>query len=530
MNEFISRFADKIMGVLSGFDRLVFRGHLLPLMRDGGIHAFLSYAGVRLLDFKDFVLKTSDAIKQAAIAEAEAAGRPIRYLESSRPSKEDLAREILAEHPVDEGLICLFKTVEPCMSFEYHRSPNKSERGLKLRTRKCLHLYKYFVHPVFGFMSARLQTWFPFTIQVCLNGREWLATELASKGDLFLREDNCVTWFASAQRQVQRLFDKQLETDWTRALTQIARHLNPMHRRIFEPWPMDYYWSAYQTEWATDILFDDPRALAAVYPSLVRHAMHHLQSPDVMRFLGRKIIANFAGELVTSFKNRPEGVRVKHWVAGNSIKMYDKAASVLRVETTIGNVTPFKVFRPADDDRPERKLAWRPLRKGVADLHRRAQVSQYANDSYLGALAAANDDTKVALRRGVAPRKLPGSSRPRVTHRRQERRRTPPGHLARRVGNRRLPKPRPPPSPLSGHAASHRRKRPQAFRPREPPTSPAPRPRDHQQGPAEPSLPSHRQGATTHRSPLRRSRSHRRETHWKGRCVRIVATSEESRR
>jgi len=409
MDKFISRFTDKIMGVLSGFDRLVFRGHLLPLMRDGGIHAFLNYAGVRLLDFKNFVLKTSDAIKQAATAEAEAAGRPICYLESSRPSKEDLAREILAERPVDEGLICLFKTVEPCMSFEYHRSPNKSERGLKLRTRKCLHIYKYFVHPVFGFMSARLQTWFPFTIQVCLNGREWLATELASKREIFLREDNCITWFAPAQRQVQRLCDGQLKTEWTRALTQIARRLNPLHQRIFEPWPMDYYWSAYQTEWATDILFDDPRALAAVYPSLVQYAMHHLQSPDVMRFLGRKILANFKGELVTSFKDRPEGVRVKHFVAGNSIKMYDKAASVLRIETTIGNVTPFKVYRPADDERPERKLAWRPLRKGIADLHRRAQVSQHANDSYLGALAAASNDTKVANLFDEASR--PGSYR-----------------------------------------------------------------------------------------------------------------------
>lgn len=396
MDKFISRFADKIMGVLSGFDRVVFRGHLLPLMRDGGLCAFLSYAGVRLLDFKNFVVKTSDAIKQAAMAEAEAAGRPIRYLESSRPSKEDLARELLAKHPVDEGLICLFKTVEPCMSFEYHRSPDKSERGLKLRARKCLHIYKYFLHPVFGFMSARLQTWFPFTIQVCLNGREWLATQLARKGDLFLREDNCVTWFASAQRQVQQLFDKQLETDWTRVLTQLARCLNPLHQQIFEPWPMDYYWSAYQTEWATDVLFDNPRALADVYPALVRHAMFHLQSPDVMRFLGRKLLGNFKGELITSFKNRPEGVRVKHWVAGNSIKMYDKAASVLRIETTIGNVTPFKVFRPAADDQPQRNLAWRPLRKGTADLYRRTQVSQHANDCYLGALAAASDDTKVA--------------------------------------------------------------------------------------------------------------------------------------
>src|SRR5579862_4300696 len=76
-------------------------------------------------------------------------------------------------------------------------------------------------------------------------------------------------------------------------------------------------------------------------------ALLHFQSPDVMRFLGRKGgHANVRGELISSCKRRPEGVRVKHWVAGNSIKMYDKAAWVLRIETTIAKTTPFKVLRP----------------------------------------------------------------------------------------------------------------------------------------------------------------------------------------
>jgi len=212
-------------------------------------------------------------------------------------------------------------------------------------------------------MNARLQTWFPFTIQICLNGREWLARQLERSGDLFLRDDNCITFFASPQSDVQRLLDKQLDTDWPSVLGQVARLLNPLHQQIFEPWPMDYYWSVYQSEWASDVLFQDPQAIAAIYPSLVHHAMYHL-SPDIMRFLGRKLTGNFRGEVVTGFKRRPEGVRVKHWVDGNSIKMYDKAQTVLRSETTIGNVTPFKVLRPADDDQPDRKLAWRPLRKG----------------------------------------------------------------------------------------------------------------------------------------------------------------------
>jgi len=178
LERFIARYRPLITGVLSGFDRLVFRGTLLPLVRDGGMFFFLERAGVRLLDFKDFVVSTSERVKQAAFAEAQRLGRPVRYLESSTTDKEKLAERLLAEQPVERGLICVLTAVEPCMSFEYHRSPNRDERGLRLRPRKCLHLYKYFLHPQFGFMSARLQTWFPFNVQICLNGREWLSRQL----------------------------------------------------------------------------------------------------------------------------------------------------------------------------------------------------------------------------------------------------------------------------------------------------------------------------------------------------------------
>jgi hypothetical protein len=392
VEKFVARYRSLVTGVLSGFDRLVFRGSLLPLMRPGGMYLFLEAASVRLLDFKKFVLSTTERVKEASLAEARRLDRPIRYLESSATDKEQLARRLLAKHPVQQGLICVLTSVEPCMTFEYHRSANRDERGLRLRPRKCLHLYQYFLHPRFGFMNARLQTWFPFKIQICLNGREWLARQLQRNGhSAFQRADNCFTWFRDP-RLAQRLMDRQLTIHWPRALQGIARTLNPLHRTIFKPWPMDYYWSAYQSEWATDLLFKDPGSLAELYPLLVRHAMQHFKSPDVMRFLGRKLHGNFTGELTTSFKDRPEGVRVKHWVHGNSVKMYDKARSVLRVETTMAKTTDFKVLRPRHDD-PKGKLEWRPLRKGVADLHRRAQLSQRANDAYLDALAAVDDTT-----------------------------------------------------------------------------------------------------------------------------------------
>ena len=395
MERFVAHHRSLVTAVLSGFDRLVFRGSLLPLIRDGGMYAFLKRADVRLLDFKPFVLESSDRVKAAALAEAQRHDRPVRHLLSPRISKEDFARQLLVENPVDAGLICALTTVEPCMSFEYHKSQDRKERGLKLRPRKCLHIYKYYLHPRFGFMNARIQTWFPFNIQICLNGREWLGRQFEKRGITdFLRHDNCFVRLGNP-RLAQRLMDQQLTLEWKRALDAIARSLNPVHDEIFAPWPMEYYWSAYQSEWATDVLFKDPRSLAGIYPSLVKHAMHHFKSPDVMRFLARKAHGNFTGELVTSFKGRAEGVRVKHWVHGNSIKMYDKACSVLRVETTIAKTADFKVYRPLQDS-TDGKCAWRPLRKGIADLHRRAQVSQRSNEHYLDALAAISDDTPAA--------------------------------------------------------------------------------------------------------------------------------------
>ena len=98
--------------------------------------------------------------------------------------------------------------------------------------------------------------------------------------------------------------------------------------------------------------------------------MLHFHSPDVMRFFGRKPHPNFTGEVTSSYKKRIEGVRVKHYLKGNSLKMYDKAGCVLRIETTLGNVSDFKVLRPTNDTDPDAKLTWNKMRKGVADLAR----------------------------------------------------------------------------------------------------------------------------------------------------------------
>jgi hypothetical protein len=161
------------------------------------------------------------------------------------------------------------------------------------------------------------------------------------------------------------------------------------------------YWSVDESEWATDIAFRSAGDLGRLYPRLLRHAIVSFGSRDVMRFLGRKVPAHggvhgrFAGEIVSDLAHRPEGMRVKHRVNRNTVKMYDKQGSVLRVETTINNAADLKTYRPKEGE-PEGPKQYRRLRKGIADLRRRAQLCQSANKRYLEALAAT--DTSAPLK------------------------------------------------------------------------------------------------------------------------------------
>jgi hypothetical protein len=151
-----------------------------------------------------------------------------------------------------------------------------------------------------------------------------------------------------------------------------------------------YYWTLRQGELATDVLFRDTASLQAVYPRLTHHAIQHFGSRDVLRFLGRRTNVRFNGEVVSDLRVRPEGVRIKHWVEENSIKMYDKQGSVLRIETTINNPGRFKVRRQVTRQ-GRRVVAWAALRKGVIDMGRRAEISRAANERYLEALAVVGE-------------------------------------------------------------------------------------------------------------------------------------------
>jgi hypothetical protein len=385
VERFLQKFAGIVLGILCGFDRLVFKGKLRQLYSPNGMNCYLSANHVLRKDFKAHAKQVTEEVLQASLVDHAKAIRRFVYLNSSQLSKEEVAREIAAEHQVKEGLVCVLQCVEPCWTFDLkskdHWLTVEGQMG------KCSQLYHYYLHPQLGWMHVRLQTWFPFEIQVYINGREWLARQMDASGLSYQRSDNKFLWVSDWKR-AQELLDQQLQTNWPKLLDGLQQQVHPLHPGHLGQLPLAYNWTVFASEWASDVAFRSRQDLEKLYRRWVHHAFLNYDSVQVLRFLGQtgRLQHNGIPAVESNVEHFYEGMRLKHWVNKNSLKLYDHL-NVLRPETTINQPTGFKVFRTKEND-PDGELGWRVLRRNVGDLRRRAQVSQAANERYLEALAS----------------------------------------------------------------------------------------------------------------------------------------------
>jgi len=383
MKQFLAQMANSIQGTLGCFDRLLFNGYL-PISHPASMERWLTSRGLLLKNFKGFVATQSDRLKLHAQQLAAKAGRPYQYL--SRPiRKDDEAHRLAQRDGLTEGLVCVFAILEQAQSFQLRYGTDRPH--LVSTQPRCLCLYFYYLDCDFGLMHIRLQTWFPFTVQVYVNGHSWLERQLTRRGLGFTACDNAFTSLADPVR-TQQLADKLPALNWPRLLSVFARRINPLLADLLQV--MTCYWVTDQAEYATDILFRDAATLARLYPPWLEHATLRFSAEDVMTFLGRKLTGHFAGELRSLTHRRWPGARVKHRMKANWIKMDDKFGCVLRIETVINDPTEFRVRRKGIRHGQE-VVGWFPMAKRVSNLRRYAAISRAANARYLTALSAASD-------------------------------------------------------------------------------------------------------------------------------------------
>ena len=399
MKELVKRFGKAVKGILTGFDRIVFKGTILPLAHEEGAMSFLRWRGVLTRDYKDWMRTQTEALSAAVDRYAREQGaEPIKHLNTWRKDKDELARQRQQASGVKSGLIGVWSCLESGATYHARYSAEKGYPQLHHERTPCKHLYLYLDHAQYGWMNVRIQTWFPYHIQIALNGRQWLRRSLEAAQIKFLCQGNK---FLHVQDypQAQRFLAAQVAGRWPGVLNSFLPIGFPTMVQTLGP-NLSYYWTLWQSEWATDLVLKSPADLEEPMDRLLRHAMLTGNSTRVLRYLGRPVTA--AGKpygtanpaVMSRVLDYHEGLRVRHWVDQNSVKVYNEQ-NVLRVETTINAPNMFWVHRRAQGEAPEAPKKLRILRKGVADIPLRAQVSQEVNERYMHGLATFSDQTPI---------------------------------------------------------------------------------------------------------------------------------------
>lgn len=386
---FLDKYSNFIQGIISCYDRIVIQGNIPGFNFAEGMTSFLKSNGIRIFDYaKQFAEPLRDIITEntknlAAVNEIE-----VEYIQRKNFRKEERIKGILNKRGAHPGLVHIFSALEPCSQYKPWHDKKTGKTYLRGSNGKCLHYYFYFIDEDLGLMYVRVPTWCPFRLQIYFNGHNLLAMKLRKKGigydlleNAFVRIEN----FNEAQKLSDNFNIRWLH----KKLDKFARLYCP----VIKQFPQVYYWSIWQVEYATDIVFHKQTDLASIYENLIRTAIHTVKPEQIATFLGRKFHGKYQGEMGNDFSTRIEGTRLRHSMGKSSIKMYDKFKIILRIETTTYDVTFFKHFRKVVNRNGEECLKNASMKKEIYSLTPLRELLLAANKRYLEFISSLDDNS-----------------------------------------------------------------------------------------------------------------------------------------
>jgi len=378
------RYSNKISGILNCYDRIVIKGTLPTICYSAGMARYLYNHQVRLFDYPRFAEKFRDTLRANAEDLSKKNGLEIIFIRSSNARKEDIVKKNWDGNK--QGLVCILSAMEACKTYSGWHDKISHKTFLKNGLGKCLHYYFYFNDPDLGLGYVRVPTWCPFMLQVYFNGHNWLASELKRKSIGYSLIDNAYDQIADFTK-AQKLADGLTVSKLHKKLDWMAGLYCPVYKEFDE----HYHWSIMQTEYATDIVFKDHKDLSMIYDDLISTAIHTVKPDNIATFLGQKLHGNYEGEIGNNYHLRIEGSRIKHVMGSVSIKMYDKFKKILRIETTVNNVSQFKHYRTVEHRDGTTSQQQAAVKKNIYSLEALTEIFKASNRRYLEFISAIED-------------------------------------------------------------------------------------------------------------------------------------------
>jgi hypothetical protein len=341
------RYDERIAGVLSCYDRVVITGTVPVICYAEGMTRYLYANAIRIFDYPQFAMKLRDRVRECAVTLAAKAGVTIEHIAKSHIRKEDVVAQVLAQRGARPGLVHIISAMEACDSYRPWHDKATGRTFVRPDSGKCLH---YFIDAILGLIYLRVPTWSPFR----------LPQELAD---------------AFSPDQLHRVLD----------------HYAEQCCPVSGVFGQSYHWSLMQVEYATDLAFRSSITLGPLYDQLIRESVFSVKAAQLATFLGRQITPQLAQEIGSQFSTRIEGTCVKHRFGKSSIKMYDKAGIVLRIETTTNDVSFFKHHRKVEHRNGPATRDLAPVKKSIYSLIDLREILLGCNRRYLAHLSALDD-------------------------------------------------------------------------------------------------------------------------------------------
>lgn len=383
------RYARMIKGTTSCYDRIIISGTIPGICFAEGMTSYLYSKSVRIFDYPKFAEPFKEALRANAEAIAKANDLEIEFVRSSTARKEDIVSKAVTKNGKTHGLLYILSAMEACPTYKPWHDKRTGKTSLRGDTGKCLHYYFYFNDPELGFGYIRVPTWCPFRLQLYFNGHNILHKELCQRDIKSSMADNAFDYIEDFP-MAQELSDKLDIAILHKAFDRLAETYCPVHKDFGQV----YHWSIMQAEYATDIIFKSKEDLMPIYDGLMKAAIHTVTPDNIATFLGHKLHPAYEGEIGNNYNVRIEGKRVKHHMGAVSIKMYDKFGFILRIETTVNNVTLFKHYRTVEHHDGSKTQQLASMKKNIYSLNPLRECLLAANRRYLEFISDLEDYSK----------------------------------------------------------------------------------------------------------------------------------------